>query len=898
MDFHAYVRSQLPPLRVRREPEIVAEIAEHLTEIYDDARREGLTHSVAEARALASLPSYLEGFARDLQTAAEPLAPVKSRLAFWMDARTDVRYGLRGLLQAPGFTLAVVLTLALGIGANAVIFSAIDAVLLRPAMIGDPDRVVQVYSATADGRAQFSPASYPNYADIREQGVFEGLVGYASIQFALDLNGSTERVSGQIVTGNYFDVLDVRLAHGRGFTAAEDRAGAPVRVVVVAHDAWQQHFGSDVSLVGRSITLNGQPYAVIGVASPGYRGPVLGQAPQFWVPMALQPDVRPPSAGLRRSLGTSNMLDARRLGWINMLGRLKADSTAESTSAALDVLARQLERAYPDSNRGRRFVLRPLGEGPGVRTSSRPLLRALGVAVGLVLLIACANVSSLLIVRSLSRQKDLAVRLAIGASRGRLARQWFTEAVLLAALGGVGAVLIAWWTTPLLYTLGIPETIDLSINTRVAVFTFVTALVSGLLFGSISLAQVIRPNAMAALRDESRGSSATIHATRLRSSFVVVQVALSIVLLVGAGLFLRSLQNAYGVELGFDVDRVLVTEVNLDLRGYAPDAGQAVYERVLDGVRAIPGVVNAAAARVVVLSGSARVTSVSTDGQPPADDGRNTIDVRVNVVSHGYLETLGIPVLRGRDFGEQDHATSPRVAVISRSLGTRLWPGQDPVGRTLPADDGLEVIGVVPDTVYVAPTEAEPLPFFYSLLAQGYESAATLHIRAATDPTDLVPAVRRVVREVDPLLTLSTPMRLSDVLDQALGNRRLMARLVTVFGALALALAVIGLYGVLAHVVTARRTEIGVRVALGARPRAIVRMILLQGVRLVIIGSVSGVLVALAVTRYIESQLFGVTPSDPLTLVAAFALFAVVATAACLIPARRALGVDPTTALR
>ena len=899
MDFRQHVRAHIPALRLRREPEIVDEIAAHLAEIYDEARRDGCTAAVAEQRALAALPSCIEPFARDLQQATEPFLPITRRLSIWTDARADLRDGVRGLRHAPGFALAVVLTLALGIGANTVIFGAIDAVLLRPAMIARPDRVVHVYSAIADGRAQFLPTSYPNYKDIGALDVFEGVVAYASIQLALDLGGVTERVTGQVVSGNYFSVLGVPLTAGRGMTPADDRADAPSRVAVVSDDAWRRYFAGDPLLVGRSVTLNGQPYAVIGIAPPGFRGPVLGQAPEFWVPMSLQPELRPPSAGLRRSLGTSNMLAARAPGWISILARLAPHASIDSAAAALDVAASRLETAYPDTNRDRRFGLAPLAEGPGVRTASRPLLRALGAAVALVLLIACANVASLLIVRSLSREKEVAVRLALGASRPRLARQWLTDALLLAGLGGVGAVIAAWWTTPLLYTLGIPETVDLTLNPRVLVFTFVTAIASGLLFGSMSLVQVLRCNVMTALRDESRGSTSSTRAMRLRSGFVIAQVALTIVLLVGAGLFLRTLRNAYSVELGYDIETIVLTEVNLDLRGYAPDAGQRVYEQILQGIRGIPGVAAAAAARVVVLSGAARVTSVSLDGQPVADDERNAFSARVNVVSHDYLTTLGVPLLRGRNFTTTDQSTTPRLAVISRSLAARLWPDGESIGQSLITGGATyEVIGIVPDTIYARPTESEPLPFFYSLLAQGYESAVTLHIRTVTDPMDVLPAVRRVVRDIDPLLTLTTPVRLSEVLQQSLGDQRLMARLVTAFGFLALGLAVIGLYGLLAHVVTSRRAEIGVRVALGAHPRLIVRMVLLQGLRLVAIGAVIGLVAALAATRYVESQLFGVTPSDPLTLLVAVMTFVGVALLACAVPAFRALRVDAAAALR
>ncbi|HUE86149.1 MAG TPA: ABC transporter permease [Vicinamibacterales bacterium] len=899
MDFRPHVRKHLPALGVRREPEIVDEIAEHLSELYHDGRAEGLTHDAAAARARAALPDYAAGFARELQAAAEPLAPVTRFFTMWTETGRDVRYGLRGLAQTPGFTAAVVLTLALGIGANSAIFSAVDAVLLRPAQLTDPNRLVHVYSATEDGRSRFSTTSFPNYLDIRDRAGLSGAAAFGSITLAFDVDGATYPVSGQVVTGNYFDVLGVPFLLGRGFRPDDDRPGSPEYVVVLSHQAWQRHYGGDPSIVRREALINGRSYAVIGVTPPQFTGPVLGQVPDAWVPMALQPEVRPPSAGLRRSLGTSDLLNVRDVSWLNIVGRLQEGTTQDTVAASLDVLATQLAAAYPDSNRTRRFHLVPLGEGPGVRTVARPLLRALSVAVLLVLLIACANVSALLIVRALTRQKDVAVQLALGASRVRLVRQWLTESLLLALLGAAGAVVIAWWATPLFYGFGLPESIDLSINARVLTFTLIAAVASGLLFGCISVLQTLRRDTMTMLRDESRGATAGRRAMRLRSTFVVVQVALSLVLLVGAALFLRTLQNAYGVDLGYETDRTLLTDVNLDVRGYSEEAGQLAYAQILDQIRDIPGVAAASAARVVVLSGSARTTSISTDGQPVERGGGNAIDVRTNVVSHGYLGTLGIAVVRGRDFDAVDHAGSPRVAVVSRSLAARIWPDADPIGQRLVGSGAtLEVIGVVPDTVYAAPTESEPLPFFYSLLAQSYESAVTLHVRTVTDPMEMFAAVRRVVRELDPLLALSTPRLLRDVFEETLGEQRMMARLVSMFGGLALALAVIGLYGVLAHVVTERRAEIGLRVALGARPGSIMRLVLAQGLWLVIVGSIIGMGMALAAARLIENQLFGVAPSDPVTLVMACALFLAIATLACVIPARRALRVDPTAALR
>ena len=812
---------------------------------------------------------------------------------------TDLRDAVRGLVKTPGLTLGIVLTLAVGIGANTAIFSAIDALLLRPAMVTEPETLVQVYRTNLDGSDAFSSASYPNYVDLRDGGAFEGLAAFAGIRLALDWNDSTIPITGLVVTGNYFDVLRVRPQYGRGFRPDEDRAGSPTYVAITSFEAAQKYFGDAAGSVGRTLTLNGKPYTVIGVTPPRFTGPTLGQRPEVWLPMALQPEVRLPSGGARRTLGSNNLLDRRSGGWLSMIGRLPPGTTRAAALANADVIARRLEAAYPDTNRDKRFNVVPLGEGPGVRTAARPLLRVLGVAVALVLLIACANVAGLLVVRALGRQKEIAVRLAMGASRARLVRQWLCESVLLAFVAGTAGILLAWWMTPLLYTLGIPEGIDLTIDRRVLAFTLLAAIASAVLFGCASVVQVLGRGSLAALRDDGRGMTTSRGSVRLRGAFVVVQVALSLVLLAGAALFLRSLQNAYAVELGYGVDRTILTLLDLDVRGYAEETGGRVYPEVLDRIRRIPGVAAAGAARMVMLSGGARSTGVSTDGQPLLRDGSNSVGVRANVITDGYLETLGIPIVRGRDFGSQDHATSPRVAIIDRSLANRVWPNADPIGRTLFSEGPpYQVIGVVPDVVYLNPTEAEPRPSFYSLLAQNYEPSVTLHIRTIGEPGDVFGLVQRAVREVDPLLMLTPPVPLRQVLDRSLGDQRMMARLVSIFGGIAAALALIGLYSVMAHLVTERRSEIGVRLALGAQPRSIVRLVLGQGVRLVAIGLPIGLTGAFGASRYVRSQLFGIEPSDPFTLVGVAILFLVIAAAACLVPARRAVRVDPTTALK
>ena len=917
MDFRPHVRRHLPPLAIEREPEIVDELALHLADLYREARTAGASHDEAVARALAALPEWSMQFAKDLESASRALPgliadrwrarhdvgafpPSSTRGGSMLaDLQRDVRYAIRMLARTPGFTFVICLTLALGIGANTVIFSAVDAVLLRAAPVADPSSVASVYTGSADGRERFSVSGYPDYVDLRDSGVFQSLAAFAGIPLVLQTPEGAESVPGQLVTGNYFDVLGVRIPVGRSFSADEDRAGSGIRVVVLSYAAWQNRFGGEASAVGRTIPLNGNAYTIIGIAPRGFTSPVLGAAPEMWAPSALQPELRPPSAGVRRGLGSSNLLTARGLRWMNMVGRLAAGQSIASAAAAADAVALRLEATYPSSNRGRRFTVVPLGTGPGIRTATSPLLRLLSVAVIVVLLIACANVASLLLARAVTRRREIAVRMAVGAGQGRLVRQWLTESVLLALLGGSGGLVIAWWMAPVLHGFGIPETVPLGVTNRVFVFALFVSVASAVLFSLAPVIQTLRRNTVEALRDEGGAVASGVHATRMRSMFVVIQVALSVVLLVGAGLFLRTLRNATAVDLGYDVDRVLLADINLDVRGYSQDAGQGAYSRILEKAKALPGVEAAGAARVTVLSGGSRVTSVSTDGRPVAADNSNGMDTRANVVSDGYLDALGIRMKAGRNFSPSDAAGAPLVTIISDSLAARLFGAQDPIGRPVTIGNrAYQVIGVVPDTVYRSAIEANPLPFLYVPLLQNYEAGVTLHLRSPGNPLLLIPALRQALTEVDPHLVLGRPRLLRDEFERSLGDQRMMATMVGLFGLLAIVLAAIGLYGVMAHLAGQRTGEIGLRLALGAEPRTIFRLMLTDGLRLVAIGAVIGLAGALAGARYVENQLFGVAPRDPLTLVGVCAMLFVVAMAACLIPARRAMRVDPAVALR
>ena len=817
----------------------------------------------------------------------------------WSVMKQDLRYAVRTLLRAPTFAVTVIATLALGIGANAVIFSAVDAVLLRAAPVSDPGTLVEVYTSDSSGRNLYAETSYPDYFDLRDSGTFASLAAFTEVPLTLEANGQPEPVAGELVSGNYFEVLGVAMAVGRGFAPDEDRIGSPVRVAVISHGLWQRLFNADRTLAGRTVRLNSHPYTLIGVAPPGFGGPVLGVATEAWVPAALKPEVD------RRAGGAAAIFDRRSSRGLRMVGRLPGGTSIEQLASRAAIIASRLQSAYPETNRNRRFTLTPLGEGRSLRVATRPILRQLGAAVVMVLLVVCANVASLLLSRAVTREREVAVRLAIGASRARLVRQWITESVLLGACGSIAALAVVWLATPLLHSFVLPDAVDLSMNARVLGFTLIVGLGSGLLFGLAPALQVRRRDTVTSLRAEGGSVATGARAARMRGAFVMLQVAVSLVLLVGAGLFLRTLSNAYSVDLGYRIDRVLVAAVNLQAGGYFEggpqgiDAGVAVYEKILSGIEALPGVAAASAARMTVLSGGHRATAVSTDGRPLQKDQSNALSVRANVVSHRYFQTMQIPVLQGRAFDALDGPATARVTVVTKSLADRAWPHQEPIGKTFWDERRqFQVVGVVPDTVYTSTVEREGRPTYYALLSQNFESGVTLHVRAADSPLALAPGIREAVRQVDSQLAVGRPELLGDVLDRTLSTQRMLATLVGLFGAVALLLAALGLYGVMSNFATQRTPEIGLRLALGAQPASIIRLLLRQSVRLLGTGAVIGLTGAFLGTRYIESQLFGVTATDPVTFVSACVVLAIAGVTASLIPAIRAMRIDPVSALR
>ncbi|MFL5579526.1 MAG: ABC transporter permease [Gemmatimonadaceae bacterium] len=810
----------------------------------------------------------------------------------------DVRYGARSLARQPGFALAAVLTLAIGIGANTSIFSGVNAILLRPLPgVSEPGRLALVYPTDAGGML----SGTLSYGDFREYAAraktFEGLAAFAGTGLALrGDDGRAEHVAAHLVSGNYFSTLGVRAERGRLFDAAGDEGGAPEPVVVLSGRFWVSRFGADPSVIGRQIVLGERPFTVIGVASKEFQGTSLPKSPALWMPLRAAA-----AAGIRAA-----ELSNDETNWLRVIGRVKRGVSREQARAELDTMLARLGEKYPAEFReGLRMELAP-ARGFNIAPRKRGTVNAMaGVAlavVGLVLLIACANIANLMLVRGLERRKEIAVRLALGATRWRVVRQLLAESLLLSLAGGAVASLLTLWTSDLLARLFrlIPEdtsALDFTPDARVFGFAFGLSLLTGVAFGLMPALRASRPDLLPALKDERGQTRGRGRRFSLRGALVVAQVAGSLVLLVGAGLFLRSLREAATVELGFETRRVLLTDLYLDPSRYDAARGAEFYAQALARADALPGVRSASLASNVPLGSRGVRGTLLIDGaesQPYAG-----VEVDRAYVGARYFETMGITVLRGRGFAEHDRAGSPPVAVINETVARRAFGDADPVGRRVRADSEgppVEIVGVVADGKYRSLGD-ERVPFLYLPLAQGYTDAATLVVRTEGDPAAAAAVVRGAIESLD-AEALAGQATMGEHLAAALVPSQVAAGLFGVFGALALLLAAFGVYGVVAYTVTRRTHEIGVRMALGARAPDVLRLVLREGMSLVFVGLAVGLLVALAATRAVEGALYGVSATDPATFAGVTLLLAAAALLACLVPARRAMKVDPMIALR
>ena len=808
----------------------------------------------------------------------------------------DLRYGARQLARNPGFTAVAVLTLALGIGANTAIFSVVNALFLRPLPVEDPARLVSVFTFDHNNPGHL-PSSTHNFRDLRDQSdVFSGVVAFGFLPVAISSQGEEpEQLPAFAVSGNYFDVLGVRMKLGRSFLPEEDSTPGGHPVAILSHTLWQRRFGGDPSIVGRTVSLNGRPFTVVGVGPEGFRGTFTLFGPELWVPFSMYDTLQP---------GTP-WYDSRRWRWLNIVARLKPGTSLEHARAATTTLARQLELQYPDANTGRTLSVLPLLEaalGPNERGDYVRTGWLLSVVVGLVLLIGCTNLANLLLARGCARQKEIGIRLALGAGRGRLIRQLLTESLLLALLGGTLALLVANWGQDLLWAYRPPflaqTPLEFSLDARVLTYTLAISVLTGLLFGLLPAVQATRLQLQDSLKEGGRQSGAGARSP-VRRMLILVEVALCSVALLGAGLFLRSLWKAQNIDPGFESRELLVMTLNLDSLGYTAAAGQVFQQRLLEEVEALPGVQAAGLAVRAPLSPGGITRTITIESKEPPPDGLGYA-VPTNAVTPSYFAVMGIPIMAGRGFTEEDRPGVPNVAIINEAMARRFWPGEDPLGRHVNhplADLRFQVVGIARDSKYITMGEA-PQPFFYVPLRQHYTANVNLHVRVAGAPQSPLPSVLAKIRSLDPGLPVANPVPVSELLRQALWAPRMGAAMLGVFAALALLLASVGIYGVIAYMVTQRTHEIGVRLALGAQPGDILRLIVGGATWPALAGIGIGIAAALAAGKLIANLLYGVNPADPLVIFAVSALMVAVALLASYLPARRAMRVDPMTALR
>ncbi len=805
----------------------------------------------------------------------------------------DLNYGLRGLARNRGFAFAAILSLALGIGANTTVFTLLNAIFLRPLpLVEQPERLATVYTLDARNPG-YLYCSFPNFTDYRDHNpVFSSLFAYTGVSLNLTGRGDPEMAMGQIVTADYFAALGVRPVVGRGFRPEEGAVSVDSPVAVISYRLWQRRFGGGALAAGRSIEINGRPYTIIGVAPAGFEGLDTLTATDVWLPISMYPDVYP----------NPRAVTQRRALLFKVVGRLKPGVSLPEAEAGMQVLAQDLERQYPRDNQGRRVKLISVAVAaipPGNRELISHAGLVLSIVSGLVLLIACGNVASLLLARAATRNKEITLRLALGASRARLVRQLLVESTLLGLAGGAAGLALARWARDLLWSLRPPmfsfAAVHLSLDGRVLAFNLGISLATGILFGLAPALRATRGDLAADLKE--RAGPGPAGNWRPRRVLVTIQVALSVVALVGAGLFLRSLQKAYGIDPGFDAAHVGVVVFNVAEHGYSEERGRDFQRRALEQASRVPGVVSASLAldwpfhvsfaRTVLLEGQEN----SANGE-----GRRAL---LSVAWPGYLRTVGIPLLRGRDLSLLDGRTAPRVAIVNEVAAVNFWPGQDPIGKRIRfsgEDAPVEVVGIARNANYVEIGE-RPQPMVYTSLMQYYYATSVVHIRTAGDPAPALAAVRREVQALDRSLLLQSQST-RDIIREALWAQRLAADLLAVFGALALTLAAIGMYGVISYSVNQRRREFGVRMALGATAGEVEALVLREGIQLVTFGVIVGVMVALAASRAVGSLLFAVAPRDALTFLMVPAILALVGVIACWIPAHRATRVDPAQALR
>ncbi len=806
----------------------------------------------------------------------------------------DVRYALRLLRRSPLFTATAALSLAIGIGANATIFSVVSAMLLRPLPgLAQPSHLVDI-GRTQDGSG-FDTVSYPNYRDVRVRATTLSDVYAYRVEpqpISLADGREAERIYGAVVSGNYFRSLGTTAIRGRLLNDADDRTGGP-SVAVISHEFWQRRFGAAEDTVGRTVTFNGVPVAIVGITPPGFQGTTLMRS-DAWLPLSMSAVAAPRFS--------ERLFESRESVWLVMGGRLKPEATLAQANAELESIAKALQREYPDANQGKGLTALSTAVVPGQQKIVTGFLALLLALVGIVLLVACVNIAGMLLARAAARRREIAVRLAIGASRVRLVRQLLTETVVLFSAGcGLGLFLSQWLTTALLSLLPqlpVPVGIDITVDWRVVVFAVAVSFVCAVLFGLAPALQASRPNLVPALKIDGLGGNGG--RLPLRSAFIVGQVTMSLLLIIAAGLFIRALGRAAGIQPGFDQTNVDVVSMDVSLSGRSRADAVAFSRTLLDRVRSLPGVRSAAFTADLPLDGgrmglgSLRAPGVQAPG------GRDGFDADWNVVTPQFFRTLNIGLVRGRDFSDQDVAEAPGAIIINEAMARRVWGTTDVIGRQLTGDDNegpgrWTVVGIASDAQLIS-LGATVQPYVYVPLSQRYLPRLSLVVKSAHGST--IPQVRTLVRELDPNLPVTVAMKLSDVTSIGLIPQRVAAAVAGSLGVVVLLLAAVGIYGVTLYAVNRRTREIGVRMALGADRQSVVRLVLRQGLALTAIGVVIGLVAGAAGAQVLRSLLFGISALDPVAFGGAALLFGLVSLVASYLPARRAARVDPMVALR
>ncbi len=799
----------------------------------------------------------------------------------------DVRFTLRVLGKTPGFVAIAVVTLALGIGANSTVFTWVNATLLNP--IPGLLHTSQVVAVTRNRAGSFS---YPDFKDLRDRSKsFSGMTAFSLGPMSLTGKEKPERVWGMMVSANYFRVLGVRPMLGRGFLPSEDSATNGAPVAVISYRLWQTRFGGNRAILGRTIHINMHPFTIVGVAPPVFQGSMSGLRAELWLPVTMEPE-----------LGTEDWLAARGTQWLQVLGRLRTGVGRESAQAELITLYGQLARQYPDSHRGEnRVSLYPLWRAPnGANAFFSKLLPILMALAGVVLLLACANLANLLLARGVSRQREMAIRLALGAGRGPLMRQVLVESLILSLAGGGLAMLVTLWSARQFMNFApvtnLPVWISVNVDKRVLLATFAISVITAMLFGILPALRAAGIQPVSVLKEEAGGVAGGGRKARLSRGLAVAQIALSLVLLVSAGLFIRSFRATKQFDPGFDARGVLLESYDLLPNGYTAADGIAFDRQVLENVRALFGVRAASLADWVPLGFGQSFVSFTPEGYVAGP--HEAVNAGYAHVSPGYFSTMQIPIVRGRDFTAADSGDSAPVVIVNQALAERYWPRQDAVGKRMRVfGKWATIAGIVRTTDYSELNEP-PEPFLYLPLFQSYSSDVVLHVRTTGDPRAAAGAVTQVIHRLNADLPVFDVSTLEDRIGAGTFTLHMAGTFVGVFGVLALVLAAVGLYGVIAYGARQRTHEIGIRLALGAQPEDVGKMVLGQGAKLALVGVGIGLAASLGAARLVRSLLFGVGATDPVTFVVVTALLIGVALLACYVPARRAMRVNPIDALR